>query len=918
MSKRVIGSTQVSGNLQINGQNTIRSINGINPDPNTGQVTYPLYKRSEIQGMLDMFPISRIGTMDYLPMNINGSFEGASSYSFIHEVQPVCLEDDGTMVMIRSGTNGSTSNFYYGYIQNIRSLSSLSQSDFISTNTIFKPSFFTSNHAMVEFYNTDAYELLFYKFTNSGVPTYGLSLTNGTLNTISHQNATFDTSALPNFAPVFANICGSNIYIWGIDGTVPNHGLTLILYSVPVSQVISGSSLTLTKVTGISGSTITGTSFSGAQNIKMYDSWSTLKSDGITNSLFTYTAPCTGVEYANYITKNYYVRSSNDGTKMRLMYYPTYRLMSDISYSIPYSIAFSFVFDVSTKTVTYDNTIGSQIDITATVNSGNITYNQTNAYTNSMTKMNGYNDGVLSNAGSISQTNDGYLISTKCRRSSGPTFGIVKGIVTGATPFDSLNVTTRNINSRYVLDVFPTFGSAIGENLLGCKFISNDRVVIQCAGTSNGTTFSYDTPVQTYIGTNKTFQYNSLDYGTLTGFSPSSDRSQLTNTNNQYCGLISIFDNTNTVNAYGTSFIETFKNTGGGLLNSTNYTFTGSYTMSDSVLQSVGSSVVSTAGLTGITKILSNFYYVSNPTYGNSVIVTHAYNSTTRQCTIIWAECTALLSGSTITGATIRGIINSITLNNIVSIQASTTSNRMSGCNLAYGDGTFNYVSYNSLIEISSPAGPTWYYLHGRYNPTTNSVVTNQITNTTYISGGLTSPGYVPGSGFGKYNYSKSDAQTKLVFDVYGNSVSELDNMLSGSGVVTSTLVIASQDVAEGFLVYFTQTVPIFLGGLYYELQAQTIDLTQVKANPANTTFYLYVQMNRSTKVGSYVISQVELDESLTNAYIGTIITDSTGISSIVTEKVTRFLTYRPSTTKRGSAIPTSTGVPSGSGTRWN
>lgn len=918
MSKRVIGSTTVSGNLQINGQNTIRSINGITPDPSTGQVIYPLYKRSEIQGMLDMFPISRIGTMDYLPMNINGSYEGASSYSFQHEVQPVCLEDDGTMVMIRSGTNGSTANFYYGYIRNIRSLGALSQSDFVSTNAIFKPSFFTSNHAMVEFYNTDAYELLFYKFTNSGTPTYALSLTNGTLNTISHQNATFDPSVLPNFNPVFANICGTNIYVWGIDTTVSNNGLTLNLYSVPVSQVRSGGALTFTQVTGISGSTITGTSFSGASNIKMYDSWSTLKSDGITNSLFTYSAPVTGVEYANYITKNYYVRSNAAGTQMRLMYYPTYRFMSNISYSQVYSIAFSFVFNVSSKTVTYDNTIGTQIDVTATVNSGNITYNQTNAYTNSMTKMNGYNDGTLSNAGTISQTNDGYLISTKCRRTTGPTFGIIKGIVNGATPFDSLNVTTRNITSRYVIDVLPTFGSAIGENLLGCKFISNDRVILQCAGTSNGTTFGYDTPVQTFIGTTRTFQYNSLDSGTLYGFSPSSDRSQLTNTNNQYCGLISMFNDTNPVNAYGTSFIETFKNTGGGLLNSTNFTFTGSYSMSDSVLQSVGSAVVTAAGLTGITTKLSNFYYVSNPTYGNSVIVTHAYNSSTRQCTIIWAECTAILSGSTITGATIIGIINSITLSNIVSIQASVTSNRMSGCNLAYGGSTFNYVSYNSLIEISTPAGPTWYYLHGRYDPTSNAVVTNQISNTSYVAGGLTSPGYVPGGGFGKYNYSESDAQTKLVFDVYGNTISELDNMLSGSGVVSDKIVIASQDVAEGFLVYFTQTIPIFLGGLYYELPAQTIDLTLVKANPANTTFYLYAQMNRSTQVGSYVISQVELDESLTTAYIGTIITDSTGISSIVTEKVTRFLTYRPSTTKRGSAIPTSTGVPSGSGTRWN
>lgn len=75
--------------------------------------------------------------------------------------------------------------------------------------------------------------------------------------------------------------------------------------------------------------------------------------------------------------------------------------------------------------------------------------------------------------------------------------------------------------------------------------------------------------------------------------------------------------------------------------------------------------------------------------------------------------------------------------------------------------------------------------------------------------------------------------------------------------------------------------------------------------------------MNRNTKKASYVISTETIDESLTSTYIGKIVTGTSGITSIDTEKVTRFLTYRPSTTKRGSAIPASTGVPSGSGTRW-
>lgn len=99
-------------------------------------------------------------------------------------------------------------------------------------------------------------------------------------------------------------------------------------------------------------------------------------------------------------------------------------------------------------------------------------------------------------------------------------------------------------------------------------------------------------------------------------------------------------------------------------------------------------------------------------------------------------------------------------------------------------------------------------------------------------------------------------------------------------------------------------------------MPVQTINLTSIQANPANSTFYLYITIVEGVAV--YQISATLLTEELYRVYIGTIVTGSSSISSITTEKVTRFLTYRPSTTKRGSAIPASTGVPSSTGTRWH
>ena len=155
------------------------------------------------------------------------------------------------------------------------------------------------------------------------------------------------------------------------------------------------------------------------------------------------------------------------------------------------------------------------------------------------------------------------------------------------------------------------------------------------------------------------------------------------------------------------------------------------------------------------------------------------------------------------------------------------------------------------------------------------------------------------------------------MFQLFGTTEAQMDALIAGTGTSTP-VVVMSQEVPEGFSVYFTQELPVFLGGMYDKLPIQTVDLRTIKADPSNTTFYIYVSMDRSKGEASYVISTALLDETLTRAFIGTIVTIDAGIDRIDAEKVTRFLTYRPSTYKRGSAIPASTGVPSGTGSRWH
>ncbi|EPE1232552.1 hypothetical protein ACSGOQ_005827, partial [Escherichia coli] len=229
----------------------------------------------------------------------------------------------------------------------------------------------------------------------------------------------------------------------------------------------------------------------------------------------------------------------------------------------------------------------------------------------------------------------------------------------------------------------------------------------------------------------------------------------------------------------------------------------------------------------------------------------------------------------------------------------------------------FGYIGVDAVHQFSQPGNAQFKLMIAK---TVNGLITsNRFMSSSYIdNGNAFQHGVIPGVGFGYYHLQDSDYQTKAVFSLFGTTSAQMDGLIDGSGTVQDKIVVVSQDVAEGFTVYFTREVPVFLGGMFDRLAIQNIELSTIKTNPANSTFYLYIQMNRNTRKAAYVISTTLLDETLTNVYVGDIVTGSTSITSIDTEKVTRFLTYRPSTTKRGSAIPASTGVPSSSGTRWH
>lgn len=159
------------------------------------------------------------------------------------------------------------------------------------------------------------------------------------------------------------------------------------------------------------------------------------------------------------------------------------------------------------------------------------------------------------------------------------------------------------------------------------------------------------------------------------------------------------------------------------------------------------------------------------------------------------------------------------------------------------------------------------------------------------------------------------------VFTPFTYTVGEVDDMLSvvpisRFGDMTEDPIpyaVAANSVWVG---QFGGSIPAFMAGRKYSIPGTQVYFpNNTDPKTPNTTYYLYLKLSGGTL--GYLASTTALDETITQMYIGKVTTDSSGnVSSgnVQLEKVTRIDIYRLSATRRGTAIPVSTGDPTGTG----
>ncbi|WNA15868.1 structural protein [Xanthomonas phage XaC1] len=908
--KKIKGNLDSKSSITSASSSVVTGLNNVTPD-GAGNINYPMVNKTDFTKMLNMLPISRVGTLSYLPMNVSGSFEGGTTMSY-RSCFPGLLENDGTLVFLRPGTNGSTINYYYSYVNNALGTSSLK-----ATHT--NKGYFTSSSDDICMLNSDTQNVLFYQNQTKG--TIGLILTNGTMDQRQHVGATLPVSSMPYYNQ-YALKVGTYIYVFSLYSStisatdISNYYTNLtdpfkiIVYRIPVSEIQSGTINTIEQVSGITGTDLYGNSTNSDGIIIAPKALSNNLSDQAYAKYDTNIAGGTICGYTSVGLKAVY-----DGNNSINLCWTNNCYFTNSNQRKDTYVGFNTYYNVSSKSYSTNLTTGSAITATASSSTSPITIS--NPYEITGKQLDGNYD-VISDGvqGSAFISDGGYLFTITDKYVLSDFYFIIRASIQGfTTKYSAMNVRSRTLNNVIKYQQQSSYGSVIGDNLIGAIPVSSTKVLTASNGTYNGVNYSASSSKSVAdFGTTRTFTYNSVQKGTRTGYAPQADRAPVT-ANPAYLtyGLVSLIDAAGNCQAYGTSFVEGFKNSTGMAFNATSKTFTGVLNVQQSAYDNARNAVISAQNISGYTTTRLALYYVPDSSYTSSIGMLYVtYSNMVR---IYIFGCTCTVSNSTITNITYNTFYNMDQVSPAFSVSSGSPYYKGGLVVAKYSD--FTFIGFDGTCSLNVP-GDTNERTYA-YSASTTGVVdsTSFLSHNSYHTAQLSDNYWysaIPNYGFGCFIFGNNDFGTKLIFRQFGNTQSAYANLKNLTNY-TDTVILA-QDVAQGFQVYFTEEVPVLVSGSFYKLPISTIDLLTIKANPANTTFYGYVQIVNG--VCKYTISTTVLPEDLNTIFFCTIVTDASRISSISAEKVTRFMNYRLSTTNKGSAIPVSTGAPTDSNvTRW-
>lgn len=215
---------------------------------------------SKLDQLLDVesgIPLSFYGDREFLPPAITGSFESGSNTTPWGMVA-MMLEDNGTLMVLRSGTDGDTAGLFYSYLRNAMSVPGAAIEDIVMSNVQYSPAYIPDNmkcFAIVHGSQDIIVGIVVDKVSlvRTG---YFISLTNNTMDHTKHTGV-----FVPNGSILDVRL-NTSMMVGGVTGYVKGGWCYLLcnldiyeqfgwrVYRIPVANLIAGSWSGVERVTG--------------------------------------------------------------------------------------------------------------------------------------------------------------------------------------------------------------------------------------------------------------------------------------------------------------------------------------------------------------------------------------------------------------------------------------------------------------------------------------------------------------------------------------------------------------------------------------------------------------------------------------------------------------------------------------------
>lgn len=899
MTKRIYGGYDVTHNSTAQGKRTVQSIDGTALFDDNGNMDLDGYTKNELAEIIGVIPLSHYGSHNYLPAGVAGDFQGASENPNYRRVKHL-LEDDGTLVMLRAGTNGSVNGLYYSYLADALNRTSINNAS-VNSNKQYKPGYIPANITPIGAVSSNdgvVVGICQNNDTNSTSTSFFTSLTNGTLDDTQHVGFMISSSTvLPDGGELIFAMLGEDglIYYFGIVTA----GSVFQLSIVRVNFNQAGNSFTSERLTGFNGSLFY--SMSATPNIKLAG---TIVSDKVADQ--PYWLHPTGVLSVNpyQVTFDLFAKQDSVSKNIRIRLNGDGYISTDYAANRPQH-GFSFVLNPSTKVVTLDTgylnsanapAMSSTTNGTTLTTTGNV-INTDTLYSHA---------GTQNTANTYNYTKLNTVICISVPNLQRPPIIQIIDYTTNITPYNMLNYKayTSYIGSALYGKMYESYGSIIGSYLTSLELLTADSTKQISTAPDGNIVSSY-----AKHGLTPTFTFGSNTYGTMLGYEPLVERAKITNDNSHRVIISSIAGSV--VSANGGVFVQGIREST-ELSYDANMTGTGTVSINGTALLNFKNSESAkiTAATIDTTSSVDCTVYVPRQTNIPAFAIISAV-STNFQYIYRVVEVNVNSRTGTISTISFKKLLTEGTYGNtFIKNGTGYISDGSVGATI-YDAGSFYFIGFTDPVTRQTVGNSYGYNFRGVVDKATATFTDTRInaSYTAYTSG--QQPFALPNVGFG---YAvQIDNGCKFAFYSCGTTLADYNAWTVKSA---TPINVVSQDVAKGFIVYFTEETPVLLSGKSFTLPISTIDLTTISENPANKTFYVYVRMIQG--VAMYDITEEVIAETGTTAYnlfwIGTIKTNSLQIDSIDIKKRSRIDIFGESLEAAGSSFPVSYGMPSSTG----